>query len=520
MTQLLTVEGVSKAFPGVQALADVGFDLGAGEVLALIGENGAGKSTLMKILAGTYTADSGSIVIDGAPVQITHPRQAQELGISIIHQELNLMPHLTVAQNIFIGREPRYGPFLAEGRLVARTRDLLDRLGLTLDPNATVDRLPVAAQQLVEIAKALSYPNTRILIMDEPTSAISEADTQGLFTLIRGLQRTGVGVVYISHRMAELRQIADRATVLRDGRQVGTHRLDEVSDSEIIRAMVGRDLPDPATADSPTDQAPAPGQEPTPRTAPDRDPVLEVRGLSTPDLIRDVSFELYPGEILGFAGLIGAGRTEVARAIIGADRRSTGSIMINGRPVSVRTPAQAVRHGISYLPEDRKRHGLMLDQSVQFNTVLASLPQFTRFGFTENARTRRVVRDAVSALRVKTPSIDAPVRNLSGGNQQKVVIAKWLARQCDVLIFDEPTRGIDVGAKQEIYQLLTDLVGQGKSVIVISSELPEVLRLSDRIVVMSQGRITGLLDRSEADSETIMELATRNVSSFEEGSVA
>lgn len=517
MTQLLTVEGVSKAFPGVQALSDVGFELGGGEVLALIGENGAGKSTLMKILSGTYTADTGRILIDGEPVVMTGPRQAQELGISIIHQELNLMPHLTVAQNIFIGREPRYGPFLAERSLINRARALLDRLGLSLDPRATVDRLPVAAQQLVEIAKALSYANTRILIMDEPTSAISEADAQGLFTLIRGLQHSGVGVVYISHRMAELRQIADRATVLRDGHHVGSHRLDEVTDREIIREMVGREL---------TEDSGRPPAQPDHPTGPDHNvppagtPVLQVQGLSTPDLVRDVSFELHPGEILGFAGLIGAGRTEVARAIIGADRRGAGTIMINGSPVSIRTPAQAVGYGIGYLPEDRKRHGLMLDQSVRFNTVLASLPQFTRFGFTDNGRARSVVSEVISALRVKTPDLDTPVRNLSGGNQQKVVIAKWLARRCDVLIFDEPTRGIDVGAKQEIYQLLNDLVAQGKSVIMISSELPEVLRLSDRIVVMSQGRITGVLQRSEADSEKIMELATSNVSTFEEGNVA
>jgi ribose transport system ATP-binding protein len=409
---------------------------------------------------------------------------------------MNLMPHLTVAQNIFIGRESRVGGlFTSERRLINRTDQLLARTGIVLDPRAEVESLTVAQQQMVEIAKAMSFPATRVLIMDEPTSALSAAETDVLFGLIRTLADSGVGIIYISHRMEELRRIADRVTILRDGRHVADHRMDEVEDGKIISEMVGRTL---AAGGRPG---------PEPRT---EEIALEVVGLSTPRLLRDVSFTVRRGEILGFAGLVGAGRTETARAIIGADRRSRGLIMVNGRPVKINHPADAVRHGIGYLSEDRKRFGLMLDRTVNSNILLASLRDYTgRLGFVQAGKGRRTSRRYVDLLRIKTPTIDTATLNLSGGNQQKIVIAKWLARDCDVLIFDEPTRGIDVGAKEEIYALLNELADQGKSIIVISSELPEVLRVSHRIAVMAAGRITGILDNAEADSETIMALATK-----------
>ena len=499
MTQLLEITDVSKSFPGVQALEGVNLELARGEVHALVGENGAGKSTLMKILSGIYTRDSGSIAIEGREVRLSGPREAQELGISIIHQEMNLLPHLTVAQNIYIGREPRVGPFLNERALRGRTRELLDGLGIALRPTAVVGDLTVAQQQMVEIAKALSHESTKILIMDEPTSAISISETEVLFRLIRGLRARGVGIVYISHRMEELRQIADRVTVLRDGRYIGTRTLSEVTDAEIITMMVGREL----------------SHRFDDRQQPQRNPddvVLSVRGLSTRALLRDVSFDLHRGEILGFAGLVGAGRTETARAIIGADPTSAGEIVVGGRPRRITGPEVAVRHGIGYLPEDRKRHGLMIEQDVTFNLLMSALKRITgALGFLRNRRANAISESLISSLRIKTPSGRTRVKNLSGGNQQKIVIAKWLARDCDILIFDEPTRGIDVGAKEEVYRVLQELADNGKALIVISSELPEVLRVAHRIVVMSNGRVTGVLDNDEADQELVMELATRNI---------
>jgi ribose transport system ATP-binding protein len=499
MNQLLHVEGVTKGFPGVQALQDVRFELDRGEVLALVGENGAGKSTLMKILSGIYSMDEGRILVDGEEVTISGPKAAQELGISIIHQEMNLMAHLTVAQNIYIGREPRFGPFLNEAALNRRAKKLLDELDIHLSPTWSVGELTVAQQQMVEIARALSFESTKILIMDEPTSAISISETEVLFRLIDSLRARGVGIVYISHRMEELRRIADRVTVLRDGRYVGSRRVDEVTDQEIIAMMVGREISEV------WEERQQPKRE-------EEDVVLSVRGLSTRNLLRDVSFELHRGEILGFAGLMGAGRTETARAIIGADPATGGTLLVKGREVKISGPEVAVRHGIGYLPEDRKHHGLMLEQDVAFNVVMASLrDNRAAFGFLQQGKARRVTEQFIKSLRIKTPSSRTMVKNLSGGNQQKVVIAKWLARDCDVLIFDEPTRGIDVGAKEEIYKLLNQLAADGKAIIMISSELPEVLRLSHRIVVMSQGRVTGQLDNDEADQETVMTLATQNI---------
>ncbi len=499
MSPLLEIRDVSKGFPGVQALQDVNLVLDRGEVLALVGENGAGKSTLMKILSGIYTKDSGTISIDGQEVSIPGPRAAQELGVSIIHQEMNLLPHLNVAQNVYLGREPRMGPVLREGVLRKQTQTLLEELGINLSAPSTVGDLTVAQQQMVEITKALSFEATKILIMDEPTSAISLAETKVLFRLIRSLRDRGVGIVYISHRMEELRQIADRVTVLRDGEYVDTCRVDEVTDEEIIGMMVGREL---------ADKHHMKAQPPRSMS----DIVLSVRGLSTKHLLRDISFDVHHGEIVGFAGLMGAGRTETARAIIGADPITAGTITVHGEEVKITGPHVAVKNGIGYLPEDRKRHGLMLDQDVAFNLTMSSLSRYLGpLGVIRAAKGLKVTEGFIESLRIKTPSSRAKVKNLSGGNQQKVVIAKWLARDCDVLIFDEPTRGIDVGAKEEIYALLQELVDEGKAIIVISSELPEVLRVSHRIVVMAQGRVTGELSTDEADQERVMQLATKNI---------
>lgn len=493
---LVSMEGIDKAFPGVQALDGCRFELLAGEVHALVGENGAGKSTLMKVLTGVYRKDAGRIVYQGQEVDIPNPRAAWEMGIGIIHQELNLIPHLTVAQNIFIGREPRRRPrfLLDEKELNERAQRLLESVNLDVDPRARVADLTIAKQQLVEIAKALSY-NSQVLIMDEPTSALSDAEIQELFRIIRELKAKGVGIVYISHRMDEIKQICDRVTVMRDGRTIGTVNAQEVSVDQIVSMMVGREIY--ATAQ------PAPNEGAS-------EVVLEVRSLSRGRAFQDVSFSLRKGEILGFAGLMGAGRTEVARAVFGADPIDSGEIYVNGKRVEIKSPADAVRLGIGYLPEDRKRHGLMLDLDVEANTIVATLQRYAAaLGWVQKSKARREVQAYVEQLGVKTPGLEQRVRYLSGGNQQKVVLAKWLAKNCDILIFDEPTRGIDVGAKGEIYKLLNDLtVRQGKSVIMISSELPEILRMSHRIIVMCEGRITGELVAHEATEEAIMRLAT------------
>ena len=491
---LLDVRGVSKSFPGVKALQDMHLTLRRGEVLALVGENGAGKSTLMKLLSGIDTADEGQVLLDGRPVEVTGPRHAQELGISIIHQEFNLMPDLTVAQNIFIGREPRRARFLLrDGALDARAQELIDRLHLPLRPRDVVGGLTVAEQQMVEIAKALSY-DPRVLIMDEPTAALNDAEVQVLHDLIRRFRRPDTGVIYISHRMAELRAVADRITVIRDGRYVDTLDAATTSMRAVIARMVGREI----TGDARPEDVRA-----------DRETVLSVRGLTTRTLLRDVGFDLRRGEILGFAGLMGAGRTEVARALVGADPVESGTVTLHGREVRITNPADAARHGIGYLSEDRKHLGLLLEQDVTANVALGALREkFQSYGFVRNRAMRARSTEMVSTLRIKTPSVDQAAKFLSGGNQQKVVIAKWLVKDCDVLIFDEPTRGIDVGAKEEIYGLINRLAAQGRSIIMISSELPEVLRMSHRIVVMSEGRVTGELGADEATQERVMHLAT------------
>lgn len=492
---LIQMEGIMKEFPGVLALNNCRFDLRAGEVHALMGENGAGKSTLMKILTGVYQKDAGTIEFKGQPVELSNPKAAQDAGISMIHQELNLAPDLTVAQNIFIGREPRrkLRLFLDDRALHRQVKELFERMGLDMDPSIKVSELTVAKQQMVEIAKALSY-NADVLVMDEPTAALSETEIEDLFRIIRQLRESGVGIVYISHRMDEIKRITDRITVMRDGQYIDTVSTAEVTTQDIISKMVGRQIYETSKPE---------------RTAGERETVLEVIGLNQGRTLKGINLTLKKGEILGIAGLVGAGRTELARAIFGADRIQSGEIRVHGRKVTIKGPHDAVRQGIGYLSEDRKRYGCVVDLDVKSNVAIASYGSFLRpGGWMNTAKIREQAEDMVSRLKVKTPHVDQEVKFLSGGNQQKVVIGKWLTRDCDILIFDEPTRGIDVGAKSEIYRLLNDLAAQGKSIIMISSELPEILRMSHRILVMCEGRITGELDHEEATQESIMHLAT------------
>ena len=491
---LLEALGVSKVFPGVRALSDVSFAVRGGEVHALVGENGAGKSTLMKIFAGLYQPDGGEVRLRGEKITLPNPLSAHRAGISVIHQEFFLMNHLTVAQNIFIGREPNLpGGILNDDRaLNRRAAELLGQLGVDIDPKVPVGRLTVAQQQMVEIAKALSF-NSSVLIMDEPTAALTDAEVSTLFRIIKNFVTGETAVVYISHRMEEIKKISTTVTVLRDGELVATQPSASVTIHEIIQQMVGRKI--------------AVDVRPEPRVR--SQPILEVEGLCSASLLRDVTFTLGKGEILGFAGLMGAGRTETARALIGADPKTAGVVKINGHEVHISHPGDAVRKGIGYLSEDRKRYGLILRQDVAANTVLASIPEFTKHGLLQDGEMRKAAEKWTQALSTKTPSVRQQVSNLSGGNQQKVVLAKWLQRDCDILIFDEPTRGIDIGAKQEIYELLGRLTKAGKSIIMISSEMEEILRMSDRIVVMCDGRITGVMNNVEATQEKIMELATR-----------
>ncbi|MDF2648755.1 MAG: sugar transporter ATP-binding protein [Paenibacillus sp.] len=496
---LVRMEGIEKHFPGVHALHQCRLELAAGEVHALVGENGAGKSTLMKIATGVYQKDEGRIILKGKEVNIPNTRAAQQLGISMIHQELNLMPDLTIAQNIFIGREPRKGIklFVDDRKLNDQAQQLLNEMNLQLDPRTKVSELTVAKQQMVEIAKALSF-QSEVLIMDEPTAALTNAEIEELFRIIEQLRGRGVGIVYISHRMEELKRITDRITVMRDGRYIDTVQTKDTTIDQIIAMMVGRELY-------------VSTQQITVEASETR--VLEVTNLNRGSSVKDVSFHLAKGEILGFAGLMGAGRTEVARAIFGADAIDSGDIRIHGHKVQIKAPHDAVKHGIGYLSEDRKRYGLMVDMDVKTNIAVASYRKARRlFGWMHDGKIEQSASHYVEALQIKTPSIHQQVKFLSGGNQQKVVIGKWLLRDCDILIFDEPTRGIDVGAKTEIYKLLDELAAQGKSIIMISSELPEILRMSHRIMVMCEGRITGELRQQDATQEAIMKYATMRIS--------
>ena len=499
---LLRMEGISKQFPGVQALRHVNLDVHPGECLGLVGENGAGKSTLMKILSGVYVPDEGQLVLDGQPVSLSSPRQAQALGISIIYQEFNLMPNLSVAENIFIGREPNTAGLVRWRAMHRQTQTLLDQLGVVLRPDATVRELGVADQQMVEIAKALSH-NARLVIMDEPTSALSQKEVAALLDIIRGIKARELGVIFITHRLEEVFSICDRVTVLRDGQNVGDLPIGGATPERVVQLMVGRSLDDLFQKDAAVVESEA-------------KPVLEVRGLSRTGTVRDataivledVSLTLRGGEIVGLAGLVGSGRTELARAVFGADPFDRGEVLIDGRPVTIRSPRDAIRHGIGLVPEDRKLQALILRLAVRENVSLAALSDLTTHGFVRSRAERRRTREFVETLHIRTPSLEQRVINLSGGNQQKVVIAKWLSLRPKILIMDEPTRGVDIGAKAEVHHLMNQLARSGVAILMISSELPEVLGMADRVLVMRQGRIAGELSRAEATQEGIMALAT------------
>lgn len=490
---LISMKNVSKAFAGVQALKNAELEVRSGEVHALMGENGAGKSTLMKILTGIYSKDSGVIKFEGNEIEFKNPKEAQEAGIVIVHQELNMMAHLTVAQNLFIGREAMNGMFINDKKMNEDSKDLFDKLKIDIEPSELMGNLTVGKQQMVEIAKAISA-EAKVIIFDEPTAALTESEITELFKIIGDLRMCGYGIVYISHRMDEIDKITDRITVMRDGEYVGTLITKESTKDELIKMMVGRVIfEDPKQISSVSDDA---------------EVVLSIKNLNAGNLVKDVNFELKKGEIVGFSGLMGAGRTELARAIFGADKIDSGEIIIKGEPVKINTPMDAVKNGIGYLSEDRKRYGILVEKSVAENSVLSVLDLYKKGIFIDDHKINEDSQKYVDLLKTKTPGVHQYVRNLSGGNQQKVVIAKWLLRDSEILIFDEPTRGIDVGAKSEIYALMNELAKSGKSIIMISSELTEILRMSDRVVVMCEGRKTGELDISEATQEKIMSLAT------------
>ena len=491
---ILKMTNINKRFSGVHALKGVDFDLREGEVHSLMGENGAGKSTLMKILAGIHKADSGEIFVFNEKCSFNSVKESQEKGIAIIHQELNLIPDLTVAQNIFLGRESLvFNSFIDDKKMVDDSRKLLGYIGADIDPTENVFNLTLGKQQMVEIVKAISF-DSKILVLDEPTTALTEPEVEELFRVMNELKAKGIGMIYISHRMDEIERISDRVTVLRDGKYIGTVNTTETTKEEIVKMMVGRTVS---------------GDKKEQSTCHSNSPiVLEVKNLNSGDKIKNVSFKLHKGEILGFSGLMGAGRTEVARAICGADKLESGEIYINGKKTTIKTPRNAVENGLCYLSEDRKRYGLLLDKSVTENSVLASLNDYIKFGFINDKKAKEKAKNKNEMLKTKTPTMSQKLKNLSGGNQQKVVIARWLLKNSDIFIFDEPTRGIDIGAKSEMYTLMEDLASKGKSVIMISSELAEIQRLSDRVIVMCEGRITGELDIKDATQEEIMKYAT------------
>jgi len=491
---LLSMCDIDKSFPGVHALRNVDLDLQSGEVMALLGENGAGKSTLIKVLGGAHRPDAGSIVIDGQRAVIGSPADAQRAGIAVIYQEFNLVPTLSARENIFLGREQATASFVKRREEQRAANALFQRLGVSIDPETPCRDLTIAQQQIVEIAKAL-WLDARIVVMDEPTATLTPKEINHLFDVIRELQASGIGVIYISHRLDEIDSIADRVTILRDGGHVLTSPIGNLNRDQMIEAMVGRKLEN---------------EFPT-REVHHGDVRLVVQNLGRHNVVHDVSFEVRRGEILGVTGLVGAGRTEMARLIFGADRRDTGRITLDGQLLRVRNPRDAIRAGICLLTEDRKTQGLLLRQSSRHNFGLPNLASFSSAGFLKQATEREMFADYIDKLQIKIPHQDQPAGLLSGGNQQKVVLAKWLARNCNVVIFDEPTRGIDVGAKYEFYMLMHELASQGMAIIMISSELPEILGMSDRILVMHAGRISGeICDVPQATQEQIMQLAVQS----------
>ena len=490
---IVSMKDICKSFPGVKALDHVQFELRSGEVMALLGENGAGKSTLMKILSGVYTRDSGSLEIFGKEYGDLTPKQAQEAGVAIIHQELNMCKHLSVAENMFLGREKTKGIVLANGDMEAEASRILNDLKIDIDPKQVVGELPVSKQQMVEIAKALSV-NARILIMDEPTSALTAKEIDDLFRIIKDLRSKGCGIVYISHRLEELQHIVDRVTIMRDGQYITSMNFKDTTMDQIIANMVGREI-----------------KEQFPRESCKKgEKILEVKGLNAGRMVRDINFALYEGEIVGFAGLMGAGRTETTRAIFGVDPKDSGEIILEGKTLKITNPNDAIRAGIVLAPEDRKKDGLCTKLSIRHNIALPNLDILcNKLGVVSSKKEDQMCDEAVENLKIKTPNVDINAGNLSGGNQQKVVVGKWLARNSKVVIFDEPTRGIDVAAKVEIYNLMNELKKQGIAVMFVSSEMPEVMGIADRIIVMCDGRITGELDARNTTQNEILTLATQ-----------
>ncbi len=496
---IVSMENISKSFPGVKALDNVKFELCSGEVMALLGENGAGKSTLMKILSGVYTRDGGRLEIFGKEYGDLTPKQAQEAGVAIIHQELNMCKHLSVAENMFLGRELSGRFALDNAGMEAKAREVLDDLKIDIDPRQTVGDLPVSKQQMVEIAKALSI-NARILIMDEPTSALTAREIEDLFRIIHKLKDDGCGIVYISHRLEELQHIVDRVTIMRDGQYITSMDFAGTPMDQIITHMVGREI-----------------KEKFPRVECEKGKkVFEVKNLNAGRMVRDINFSVYEGEIVGFAGLMGAGRTETTRAIFGADPKESGEIYVDGKEVKIHCPMDAIRNGVVLAPEDRKKDGLCTKLSIRHNLALPNLDMLcNKLGAVSSKKESELCDKAVKNLKIKTPNVEIDSGNLSGGNQQKVVVGKWLARDSRVVIFDEPTRGIDVGAKVEIYNLMNELKQQGIAVMFVSSEMPEVMGIADRIVVMCDGRITGEVMARETTQSEILTLAT----SFEDKNI-
>jgi len=489
---LVQLVEISKTFPGVKALDHVSLDLRPGEVHALIGENGSGKSTLMKILSGVYMKDEGKVIVNGKEMNFQKPRDAQDAGIAIIHQELNLCRHLTVAENIFLGREFQNGIFLDKKHQIEEAQKILDRLEVNLDPNSRVSELTVSKQQMVEIAKAISA-NANVVIMDEPTSALTIKEIDDLFSIIKVLRKQGKGIIYITHRLEELNAITDRITIIRDGQHIITTDFKNLSADDIIRYMVGREL-----------------KEKFPRIQmPVGKTIFEVKNLSAGKAVRDVSFTVREGEILGIAGLMGAGRTETVRAIFGADKKDSGQLILNGQEIRIDKPQEAIETGIFCVPEDRKRDGLCISMPVYQNATLPNMEKVTHRGIVNTKKEIMIAENMVKQLTIHTPSVFQIVKNLSGGNQQKIVVGKWLVKPAHVILFDEPTRGIDVGAKVDIYNLMNQLKEQGIGVVFVSSELPEILGMADRIVVMCEGRVTAELGADEANQEIIMQYATQ-----------
>lgn len=486
---LLEMKGITKIYPGVVALDRVDFSVERGEVHALLGENGAGKSTLIKILAGAVQRDEGEIWFDGKSYEQYSPNDAIQMGISVIYQEFNLVSKMSIEENVFFGKEYHKGIFLDRNAMIKRTREVLKPLGANIDPREKVSNLNVAYQQLVEIAKAI-LNKAKLIVMDEPSAALCTRELEILFSLIRQFKKEGTSIIYISHRLEEVFEIADRVTVFRDGKYVDTKKVSQTNKDELIHMMVGRKL----SGDYPKNDQMR------------KDVVLEVRGLTNQKL-HDISFKLHRNEILGITGLTGAGQTELVRAIFGADS-CLGDIYVNGKKAGIHSPQDAIRYGISYLPEDRKQDGILLEMSVRFNMSIASLKKYAIRGFVNPSKEKQAVNKYVDAIRIKTPSLEQKTKNLSGGNQQKAILGKWLACAADIIIFDEPTRGIDVGAKQEIYALMNKLVHEGKSIIIVSSELPELIGMSDRALVMYNGKITAELDKHELSQELILSKAS------------